>query len=374
MLEPGRGRGPASGARRSASSTAMRLEAAADDAGEAAGACPRRPRGSSGRRPQRYEHGVAGSSGRGRRPVQRADQREGGEVDALGAQAGGADGGAGGARPCRGGRRRARRAGAGRRAGVDDAERLEVEDRGSSGIGIWSCAWKRTRGLELLAVLDGRQLDEADDDLLVGDADADALVRGPCCRGRARAGRRVRASASTTSPSRTTPGSSGANAARSTFDAAVDGDLGDGDAAGLDVEADEVLRACACAMEKRGRDGRGGPARPHRQIGRADLSPGPRSGACRTCVQRLGGSEAVEVGVHEPRRPTNSATTPPSARNGPNGTAVLRPSARALAGDDHGADDDAGDERDEDRRRDGAAQVEAQTPASLTSPMPIPRG
>ena len=56
-------------------------------------------------------------------------------------------------------------------------ERLEVEDGLSSGIGIWSCAWKRTAASSSLRSLERRQLDDADDDLLVGDADADALVQ-----------------------------------------------------------------------------------------------------------------------------------------------------------------------------------------------------
>ena len=51
------------------------------------------------------------------------------------------------------------------------------------------------------------------------------------------------ASTSATSPSRTIPGSSGATAACSKRDAAVDRDGGGVDAAGVDVEADEGLVA-----------------------------------------------------------------------------------------------------------------------------------
>ena len=48
-----------------------------------------------------------------------------------------------------------------------------------------------------------------------------------------------------------------------------------------------------------------------------------------------------------------------SARKGPNGIAVLRPCAGALAGDHDGADEHARDQRDQDRRRDGAAEKQA---------------
>ena len=59
-------------------------------------------------------------------------------------------------------------------------------------------------------------------------------------------------------------------------------------------------------------------------------------GLDRTCVQsRSAASETCRGMRRSSASPANSATTPPSARNGPNGTAVLRPSRDALAGDDH---------------------------------------
>ena len=84
-----------------------RLDAAADDAGEEAAA--RRSATARLVTPptERYMTRLVGP-----RAVQRADHREGGEVDALGPQAGGARGGEQPCRPCRGGRRRAARAGA----------------------------------------------------------------------------------------------------------------------------------------------------------------------------------------------------------------------------------------------------------------------
>ena len=50
------------------------------------------------------------------------------------------------------------------------------------------------------------------------------------------------------------------------------------------------------------------------------------------------------------------ATIAPSARNGPNGTAVLRPGLGALTRDDDGADQYAGDQRDQQRRSDRGAE------------------
>ena len=59
---------------------------------------------------------------------------------------------------------------------LDDVERLEVEDRLVERHRDLVLRVEAHGGVELLAVVDRRQLDDADDDLLVGDADADALV------------------------------------------------------------------------------------------------------------------------------------------------------------------------------------------------------
>ena len=116
-----------------------RLDAAADDAGEAA----QRPLGDRHvRQPVdvQVQH-AARVLGVG--AVERADQRERGEVDALRAQAGVAHRGE---QPldhvALGGDEHDALARALRR--VDDPERVEVEHRVESGIGTWSWAWKRT--------------------------------------------------------------------------------------------------------------------------------------------------------------------------------------------------------------------------------------
>ena len=56
---------------------------------------------------------------------------------------------------------------------------------------------------------------------------------------------------------------------------------------------------------------------------------------------------------------------PPSARKGPNGTAVLRPSVAPLRAMIAAPSDDAGDERDEDRRGHGASEVEPEHAGEL---------
>ena len=108
--------------------------------------------------------------------VERADQREGGEVDALRAQAGAADGGEQALdHVALGGHEHDPLAGAGGR--VDDAERVEVEN------GVAQRHRHLVLGLEahgrgeLLAVGHRRQLERAQHRALVGDADAHALAQ-----------------------------------------------------------------------------------------------------------------------------------------------------------------------------------------------------
>ena len=96
------------------------------------------------------------------------------------------------------------------------------------------------RGLDLLRVLDQRQLHGPDDHALVGDPEPDQLAE-LVLREERSCSALDRASASRTSPSLTMPGSSGAIAVRLTCARAVGLDLGGGDAAGLDVEADDRL-------------------------------------------------------------------------------------------------------------------------------------
>ena len=102
--------------------------------------------------------------------------RERGEVDALGAAG------------RRRGRRRGRRSTISRRAAttttrwrgpssrLDDAERLEVEDRLVERHRQLLLGLEADGGGERLVVLDRRQVEHADDDARVGDADAHAAV------------------------------------------------------------------------------------------------------------------------------------------------------------------------------------------------------
>ena len=157
------------------------------------------------------------------------------------------------------------------------------------------------------------------------------------------------ASTSTTSPSRTTPGCEvgGRRRARAA-NGAVERDLGGDDAAGLDVEPDDVRLRDVGAQERaigsrRYRPGvtdalQGFSSLPairleHRSTfgrSRAEARAPPAAPrALRTCRGTRRRS---------PRRRT-APTTPPSARNGPNGTAVLRPSATPLRRHDRDADE-----------------------------------
>ena len=108
--------------------------------------------------------------------MQRADGREGGEVDALGLQARGAQRGEDPldhlaarrdeqhALPAPGGV-------------VEDGERLVVEHRVLERHRKLVLRLEAHGGGELLGVLEVGQVDDAHDDLLVGEADADALVQ-----------------------------------------------------------------------------------------------------------------------------------------------------------------------------------------------------
>ena len=107
--------------------------------------------------------------------VERADQREGGEVDALGGQPGLAHGGE---QPFDHVALRRDQDDALARAGggVDDAERVEVEDGVAERHRDLVLRLEGDGGGELLLVGDGRQLERAQHGALVGDADPDALA------------------------------------------------------------------------------------------------------------------------------------------------------------------------------------------------------
>ena len=101
-----------------------------------------------------------------------------------------------------------------------------------------SWAWNRTADAISFGVRQRRQVERAHHDPLVRDADADPPPS--LCSENSLRRTAARLSMSTTSPSRTTPGASGATAARSTAIAAgtrLDG----GDVAGLNVQANDCL-------------------------------------------------------------------------------------------------------------------------------------
>ena len=60
--------------------------------------------------------------------------------------------------------------------GLDDVERLEVQHRAVERHRDLVLGLEADRGLQLLAILQRRKLQDADDDLLVRDADANLLV------------------------------------------------------------------------------------------------------------------------------------------------------------------------------------------------------
>ena len=106
--------------------------------------------------------------------VERADHGEGGEVDALGTQAGAADGADDVGDHVAPGRDE-QQALLARLGALDDLERLEVDDRLVDRHRKLVVRVEAHGGLELLRIAQVRQLERPDDDLLVGDADADPL-------------------------------------------------------------------------------------------------------------------------------------------------------------------------------------------------------
>src|SRR3954454_1603064 len=84
-------------------------------------------------------------------------------------------------------------------------------------------------------------------------------------------------------------------------------------------------------------------------------------------------SEGVEVGVDE-LVAHEEGDHPAQREKGPERHSGLAPLRGSLARDDRRAEDHAGDERDEDGRGHRAPRYRPSTPASLTSPIPIPRG
>jgi hypothetical protein len=213
-----------------------RLDAAAGGAREEAGGAlgDREVREAADRE---VEHVLVGPAG----AVERADHREGREVDALGAQAGGADRGdeVGDHVAPGGDEQEPLQAGLG---ALDDLERLVVDDRlvdrHRQLVGRVEADGRR----ELLGVAQVGQLQRADDDLLVGDADADPLAEALVVAEEGAQGVAERRAVDHLAVA-DDAGLEGRERGRLHIDAAVDGDLRDGDAAGVDVHADEVLDA-----------------------------------------------------------------------------------------------------------------------------------
>ena len=266
-----------------------------------------------------------------------------------GLQAGGAQRRRGRARPCRGARRRAGRA-ARRPVGVvDDAERLVVEHGLVERHRDLVLRLEAHGGRELLGVLEVRQVDDAHDDLLVGDADAHALAEALVARGTASRSASARPSTSATSPSRMMPGlerrDGGALDAHAAVDARPDG----GDDAGARCRA---RRGSWCAWPWRRRGAR--------RLGCRDAPPligsaGPdlrRAPELRpTCVHGRDrrGRRAQKVSRYASTSSSPTKQRDHAAEREERAERHRRLAALlgALARDDRGADDDAGDERDE---------------------------
>ena len=138
-------------------------------------------------------------------------------------------------------------------------------------------------------------------------------------------------------------------------------DLGGGDAARLDVEADTDV-----VLLDREHHCRRAPAS-HLPSASRPVAPYPRlmRDAYRTNAFRY---QSIIWS------PASSPTTPPSARNGPNGHRHLA-GLRAPGEHDAQAHHRAGEDGDEERRAPPRGPGRGpSTAASLTSPMPIPRG
>jgi hypothetical protein len=124
----------------------------------------------------------------------------------------------------------------------DDLQRLEVDDRVVDRHRELVLRLETDGGLQLARVVEVGQLEGADDDLLVGYAHADALAQARVLleEGAERVGEAVYVGHFAVADD---PGLQRREGCRLHGDAAVDGDLGDGDAAGVDVETDEVVSA-----------------------------------------------------------------------------------------------------------------------------------
>jgi hypothetical protein len=173
--------------------------------------------------------------------VQCADHREGREVDALGLQARGAQRGQDALdhlAAC--GDQQHAKAPPG--LVLDDVELMVIEHRVLERHRKLVLRVEAHRGVDLLAVLEEREVDDADDDLLVGQADANALVQPPvgAIERAQRLGEALDVGDFAVADDALLEwGDGGVLDAK----AAVDRNGGGDDASGVDVEADEVLGA-----------------------------------------------------------------------------------------------------------------------------------
>ena len=223
--------------------------------------------------------------------------------------------------------------------------------------------------LDLLLVVEVGQVDDADDDLLVGQADADALAE-PLVGAIERAQGLDEAvdvgDLAVADDARLERQDGGVLDAQT----AVDRDRGGDDAGGVDVEPDEGLGALGHGEGRRRLGCRGAPSHRHQAPG-PERGVGERPNASTGARPAAAASERVEVGVDE-LVADEQPTTPPSARNGPNGTAVLRPSTTPFRTMIAAPTTTPTMRRNEDRRCDGAAQVEPEDAGQLDVAHPHP--
>ena len=171
--------------------------------------------------------------------MQRADHGEGREVDALGLQTCGAQGGEH-ALDHLAARRDEQDALAPRGPVADDVELLVVEDGVIERHRKLVLRVEAHRRVELLGVLEVGQLDDAHDDLLIGQADANALVEALVLA--IERPQRVRQALDVGDLAvADDPRLEQSEGRRLDAQAAVDRHGGGHDAGGVDVEADEVL-------------------------------------------------------------------------------------------------------------------------------------
>jgi hypothetical protein len=173
--------------------------------------------------------------------VQRADHREGGEVDALGLEAGRPQSGQDALdhlAACRDEQDAQAPAG----LVFDDVELVVVEDGVVERHRKLVLRLEAHRRVDLLVVLQVREVDHADDDLLVGESDADPLVEAlvRAVQGAQRFGQAIDVGDFAVADD---PRLERREGGVLDTQAAVDRNGGGHDAGGVDVEADEVLGA-----------------------------------------------------------------------------------------------------------------------------------